>query len=143
MAAAEEKTRGGTIWQCVRCGAQTNRGRRCTRRTCKYADMCWQHVRSLYGVRIAASTLPDAHDGLFATRDFQEEEVIVFYGDPNQNQWLDQWQEQGLTHTDYWLPANADLVRDARSTQSGLGRWVNDCRPVNRPHDCEDTTRAL
>ena len=113
MAAAEAKTRGGTIWDCVRCTAHTAQGVQCSRRTCKYADRCWQHARATWGVRIAPSTLPDAGDGLFATRDFAEGEVIVPYG--GDMRVLDAWEEDDLAGTDYWRQVNHVNLRDARS----------------------------
>ena len=123
-----------TLVQCTRCTAVTKRGTQCTRRTCKYAHMCWQHTISTRGVKIAPSTIPDAGDGLFATRDFERDETVVDYGGTLVS--TETFNGPDYPLSEYGVQINDNWVRDGRSTQSGLGRWVMDCLPVNRPHDC-------
>ena len=131
----DAKRAGGTEWECVQCSAQTKNGQQCSRWTCKYSDMCWQHTMRALGLKIAPSTIPGAGSGLFATRVFAEDSFICEYGGELVPR--DEAEEEDYK-SEYVLAIDDDWVIDAKSTQSGLGRWAVDCLPVNRPQDCED-----
>ena len=66
--------------------------------------------------------------------DFEPNETVVDYGGTLVS--TETFNGPGYPLSEYGVQINANWVRDGRSTQSGLGRWVMDCLPVNRPHDC-------
>ena len=110
--------------ECTRCHAHIANGpRRCSRRTCIYPRYCWQHTQKLDGLKLAPSTLPNTGLGLFATKDFARNELIGPY-----------------TGTISTVPINGPYVLevhrrkfiDAKSTQSCITRYANDCRTVNK-----------
>ena len=115
------KRAGGTEWECVQCSAQTKNGQQCSRWTCKYSDMCWQHTMRALGLKIAPSTIPGAGSGLFATRVFAEDSFICEYGGELVPR--DEAEEEDYK-SEYVLAIDDDWVIDAKSTQSGLGRWA-------------------
>lgn len=55
---------------CERCQGRTKDGQECKRTSCMDSKYCFQHLQSVYGVKIAPSKIPGAGSGLFATRDF-------------------------------------------------------------------------
>ena len=64
--------------QCMRCEGLKRDGSQCTRTTCKHLPMCYQHIGEL-GLRVATSTIPNAGLGLFATRNFNTNEILAPY----------------------------------------------------------------
>jgi len=136
---------GGTIRECVQCRSTKNDGvNRCSRTTCKYAHSCWQHTKYRKGLYLAPSSLGDhAGTGLFANKDFEAGETITKYG----GKLLDE-KEYDQTESVYGIQVGNGKVRDASSTQSGLGRWVNDARDrdINNAtlvKDEDDTTKII
>lgn len=116
-----------TVRDCVRCSALTVRGIRCKRNTCKYTKYCFQHAWKKEGVKIKKSKIPGAGDGLFAAKDFKAGETVADYGGEIINA-----AEHNRRNGNYSLQISRNKFIDGRSTQSGLGRWVNDCRAVTR-----------
>jgi len=113
---------------CTRCAANTSRGTRCTRSTCKYADKCWQHTRQDEGVEIKKdATDPNKGFGLWATRDLPAGKRFRYARSP-----LDEVEPAVVGQWPDWRKAyvfcngNETKCWDARSTQSGLARWVNE-----------------
>lgn len=116
-----------SVRDCVRCEATKADGRRCTRNTCIYPKYCWQHFRSLKRLKLAPSNIPEAGLGLFTTRSFQPLTTIAKYtGNIFSNE---AWAE---SPSDYGVQYSNDTVLDARSTQSAIGRYVNECKAVDR-----------
>ena len=117
---------------CQRCIARKADGRRCSRTTCLYSELCWQHAGRDLGLKIAPSTIPGAGRGLFATRDLPRNYAIR-YGRP-----IDRLTRAEI-HARYpnnqvatYGLCSANRCVDGRSTQSGLARWVNAPRGTNR-----------
>jgi hypothetical protein len=96
----------------------------CKRNTCLYSDFCWQHTRIAKGLKIADSTLPGAGKGLVATKSFKQGDVVAVYGGKDVTV-----AEFEANPSNYAITLDDDLIRDAKSSQSDLGRWSNDCRP--------------
>jgi hypothetical protein len=123
-----------TVYERDRCHAQTKAGTRCKRNTIKYARFCWMHAKSEQGVKIDDSTIPNAGHGLFATRTLPANTKIQ-YGRPQDivpgNTINQRYGANGLGQ---YVACNhaGTLCADARSTQSGLGRWIDDPRNANR-----------
>lgn len=128
---------GGTTWDCVQCSAHKQNGARCTRWTCKYSEMCWQHTRIALGLRIGPSNIAGAGQGLFATRAMQDGHVICTYGGPDDVVVREEAEDDNYV-SNYVLLLDDEFAIDAKSTQSGLGRWAIDCLPVNQGEECED-----
>lgn len=116
---------------CVRCTARKPDGSQCTRRTCKYQGMCWQHSQLRRGLKIAPSTIPGADDGLFATQEFKKGDIVCTYAGNEHKMTVAQYNATEGPH-DYGFQHRSNFVYDGRSTQSGMGRWANDCRVQNR-----------
>jgi hypothetical protein len=64
---------------CNRCTALTKAGSQCQRNTRKQLPYCYQHARSLLGLEIKDSTIPNAGLGVFAAKPFAVHEVITPY----------------------------------------------------------------
>jgi hypothetical protein len=65
--------------QCGQCTHIKPDGARCRNRVCFGTPVCWIHSIKKYGLRVKPSTVPDAGKGLFATKEFQEDDWIVPY----------------------------------------------------------------
>jgi SET domain-containing protein len=64
---------------CHRCEAINKNGARCKKNTCKMLPTCHIHARSLYGLQVKTSTIPESGLGLFARKEFQKNELIAPY----------------------------------------------------------------
>lgn len=59
---------GQEIRHCQRCQATSKTTQsQCRRVTCKIADVCWQHLKSVYHLQVKRSRVPNAGLGLFTT----------------------------------------------------------------------------
>ena len=117
---------------CVRCSAVSRRGRQCSRSTCKYSNLCWQHTQSQLQLKIAPSGIKESGDGLFTLKAIKKGETVTPY--EGKLMTTTEWKQNP---SEYGIQITKNYVIDARSTQSGLGRWANDCRPQNRADgDC-------
>ena len=116
-----------SVRECVRCMARTKNGQRCKRRTCVYAKYCSQHARSILGLYLAKSGIPNSGRGLFTSRQIEKNSRICDYTGllMNLNDYINDKSYYGISIT-------KDLILDARSTQSALGRYTNHCRNTNR-----------
>src|SRR3990172_4537007 len=66
--------------ECAKCIGTTRAGEPCKRRTCQYLPTCFQHSKSIFGVIVKESTIPNAGKGLFAAKEFEPNDLIVDYG---------------------------------------------------------------
>lgn len=117
---------------CDRCHADKKSGGRCTRRTCAYGTYCWQHSRSLLNLRIKKSGIPGAGNGLFTTIDRRKGDTVAEYTGKvvPASKFLDDKYKSA-----YGYQVDKNTVIDAKSTQSALGRYANDCR--SRARGCK------
>ena len=67
-----------SIRECDRCVAIAKSGNRCRLRTCK-GRKCWIHTKKDEGLRIKPSQIPNAGEGLYATKRFAKGERIADY----------------------------------------------------------------
>jgi SET domain-containing protein len=116
-----------TVRECVRCRSNKSSGGRCSRNTCKYAKHCWQHTNSSKKLKIADSHIEEAGVGLYTLKPIRKGRIITPYGGE-----LMASDEFELDPSEYAVHITKHLVLDGRSTQSGLGRYVNDCRTEDR-----------
>jgi hypothetical protein len=65
---------------CAQCEAVGLNGARCRRRVCIWLPYCWQHAKADFGVAVAPSKVLPGSTGMYATRDFARNEMIVPYG---------------------------------------------------------------
>lgn len=116
---------GTIVMPTQRCTADNKRGTQCKSLTTK-GQHCWNHLRSITGLRIKASTIPLAGMGLYAERDFPAGTHIADYtGDILT---LRQASDGGP----YCLQLNSRTCIDASRTNSASGRWANDPRGSDR-----------
>ena len=116
-----------SIVECVRCSATKTNGGRCTRTTCIYPGLCWQHFRAKNGLKLAPSQILNSGLGLFTTRPVQPYRKIADYTGEiwNDADWAN-------SPSDYGIQYDEDHTLDARSTQDGIARYANECRAENR-----------
>lgn len=116
--------------ECVRCAGRKRDGGRCSRRTCLYSKYCFQHAQKKKHLSIKNSTIPRAGKGLFAAADLPRGTRIPYKGEMMTRQQVDErypGDELGEYVLCFGRGRNQRCV-DARSTQSGLGRYANDNR---------------
>lgn len=118
----------GTITECAQCKGKTKTtGARCKRTTCKIADYCYQHLASELNLQVKKSAIPGAGMGLFTLIDRKKGENIIEYAGEKRAQAVFD-KEPSV----YGFSMNKNLVIDARSTQSSVARYANDCRASNK-----------
>ena len=124
-----------TTRECARCGAQKAEGGRCTRSTCKWGPQCWQHSRKNFGLTLRKSNIPGAGLGLFALKDFDVKDTVAEYNgriiDHKTHEALDSGYSIKYTGA-LSEPESKWKYIDGSSTQTGLGRYANNCRRRNR-----------
>jgi len=115
---------------CKQCAAETDEEQRCKNRTCKYSKFCWIHTRKLTGFTLGKSGIPNSGTGLFAWKDIPAGKVLLEYKGERITKKAYDERDSGYG-VGYKTRTGRDMVVDARDTQSGLGRYANDCRPAN------------
>lgn len=131
-----------TEYDTVRCAAYTkrgpNKGKQCYNRTTIYAEMCRAHTAALKGLIIGDSNIPKAGRGLFTTRFLPARTTVCAYKGNRLS--VEQYKK---SNSGYGILREDGMVIDATSTQSSLGRWLNDCDGDNkakgrcRDNNCE------
>lgn len=117
-----------TVRECDRCQAIIpSTGLRCKRRTCLYYKYCFQHAQSILGLKIAKSSIPGAGKGLIATKTFRKGARIAEYGGDRLSP-AEYNKTEGIFGLAVKKRNGVKEIIDAKSTQSGFGRWPNDCR---------------
>ena len=117
-----------SVRECTQCEANTKSGARCKRKTCIYAAYCYQHTRSILGLYISQSSIPNSGLGLYTAKAIKKGKKVADYTGVIVG--TKAWNEGG--EGDYGVQLNKREVLDARSTQTALGRYANDCRDRNR-----------
>lgn len=123
-------------WDCRQCTTVTN-GKRCKRTTCKYSHHCWQHTQKRKGVTIQDSAIKGAGTGLFATREIPKNSIVTYADKGRDFLTVSELQRRYPNPSrppTYALCKNNrpdGLCADARSTQSGIARYINH-RPRSR-----------
>jgi len=112
---------------CVQCSATNKNGGRCSRRTCKYSDLCFQHTKKNKQLQVKTSGIQESGQGLYTTKRIKKGEKITDYGGKFKTK-----AEYDQTDSGYGIHFNQNLVLDGFSTQHGLGRYANDCRRENK-----------
>ena len=116
-----------SIKECVRCSAATKLGNQCKINTCKYSEFCWQHTKQLFDLGIKPSAIPNAGSGLFTYKEIPANKTICMYkGD------ILTRETYNANNSGYGVSISNGRVIDAKSTQSCLGRYANNCRPVDK-----------
>ncbi len=112
---------------CVRCSAETRRGTRCKNTTCMYSEFCRAHTIQLFNLVLRNSTIPDSGKGLVTTVAIPPKTRIAKYtGD------IKTIEEYRADPSGYAVNIPRGRVVDARSTQSGIARYANHCRTINK-----------
>lgn len=116
-----------SVNECAQCSAQTRAGSRCKSRTCKYADYCWIHTKSLLQLGLRTSSIPASGTGLFTYIDIPPKRIICAYKGENIPQ-----EQYNTSNSGYGVAIPRERVIDGKSTQSSLGRYANHCRPEDK-----------
>lgn len=119
-----------TVRECQRCKFQLSNGRRCSRNTCLYSSYCWQHGRKKKGLSVKDSRIQGAGKGLFAARDLPRGYLIPYKGVHMTRREIDRLYPGDMT-AQYVYCVNSRHCYDAKSTQSGYGRWANHSQRPN------------
>lgn len=128
-----------SVRDCSRCVGIKKDTKRCTRRTCKIAHKCFQHLRIEDGLAVKKSKILGAGLGLFATTEFpfhphlKNQVTIAKYNIVSE--FMNQAPLKKGQATDYTWCADKKERRcfSATSTQSTVGRYCNACdRPKHR-----------
>jgi SET domain-containing protein len=95
--------------------------------------MCHIHTKLKRGLVLKKSGVPRGGIGLFTLKDIEKGELICEYKGDRVKQ-----SEYDKTDSVYGVQlAGTDKVIDAASTQSTIGRYINDCRSTNKTkHHC-------
>ena len=118
----------GTVRECTQCAAFTKKGKRCSRKTCKYESYCAQHTKQQRKLQVKPSQIPNAGDGLYTLKRIPKGQNITEYkGDLITDK---QYDKRGSKYG-IQMPEG---VLDGRSTQSSLGRWSNHCRKRDKKY---------
>jgi len=122
--------KGIVVMPSQRCTATNRNGAHCKQRTAR-GQFCWNHLRSIRGLRIKKSAhLPGAGMGLHADRDLPQGLSIDYTGDRVP---LESDSDGG----NYFLEIAQGVAIDAARTNSGDGRWVNDPRGSDKEANCD------
>jgi len=119
---------------CDQCAANTNSGARCLNRTCKIADLCWLHLKTQKGFAVKPSSVAGAGQGLYTLKEIKVSRAEKARGKPIMKYGGEELTRAQLDarypdiDTQYVLKINNNKYLDGRSTQSGLGRYVNSCQ---------------
>ena len=129
-----------SIRDCNQCTGITKGGARCSRRTCMISNVCWQHLQSTLGLKVANSNLAGAGKGLFTLREIKRRPG----DDRSRDVFIIEYKGERLTRAEvenryqghvgeYVLCPDAAHCIDASSTQSTVARYVNGCdKPGSR-----------
>lgn len=126
---------------CDRCTASTAARRRCKLTTCKYGPKCWIHTKKDDGLQVKPSTIPNAGDGLFATRLIPKHTMFAYSGKRVAENRLNGmgrgagrgWGRQFLPYSISVGRGRQRIVYDACRTNDNVARYVNDPRGTNLP----------
>ena len=111
-----------------RCTANTKSRKQCKARTAM-GQFCWNHLRSMRGLRIKKSSVPGGGMGLHAARALPANHRVDYTGDRVA---LD-----GTNGGSYYLQLSSHSGIDAARTNAGEGRWINDPRGTAAAANCE------
>jgi len=111
-----------------RCTADNKKGTQCKARTAM-GQYCWTHLRTITGLRIKKSTIPNGGMGLFAARNLRSYSRIDYTGD--------RIALNGDIGGSYFLELTKKLGIDAARTNAGEGRWINDPRGTAQRANCQ------
>ena len=112
-----------SIRQVVRCVAHTKSGKQCSRRTAK-TELCYQHLDSKYHLKIKASHIKAAGQGLYTTIARKKDSNLAPYSGAHV-----QTQDKDFGG-DYVLQIrkHPPTFIDARESTAGAGRFSNNAR---------------
>lgn len=125
---------------CDRCTASTAARRRCRLNTCKYGPKCWIHTKKDDGLQVKPSTIPNAGDGLFATRLIPKDTTFGYTGKRAKESSVSSqgrgagrgWGRQYLPYSIRVGRGRNKIVIDACQTNDHVARYVNDPRGTNK-----------
>lgn len=128
------KKRSQAVIECQQCNSNRKGTRiRCKKRTCRIADVCWQHLKLQKNLRIKKSTIRGAGYGLFTTKPLKANVIIDNYKRNLPVMTRKQIETQypgGIVAQYVWCNRNLTQCIDAKSTQANVARYSNACDAV-------------
>lgn len=124
-----------TIRTCVQCNFIKQNGERCKLKACTTPEFCWIHFKKIYNLRVKPSQIERAGKGLFTEKDIENNEELGEYKGEKLSKKEINKRYPGNTLGQYAIHISAGKNKnkyiDARSTQSNVFRYANDCRGTN------------
>ena len=108
---------------CEQCQAITKNGTRCKLHTCRTLKYCWIHLKSIDGLQIKTSEVPDAGLGLFSTKKRpysknKADPTITYYSS-------DRISDNPNERSDYILEVSDNQYLDSENPNNFVGRYIN------------------
>lgn len=104
--------------ECDQCHAKTKYGRRCRRTTCIQYPYCWMHMKTIYGVQVKNSEIPNAGKGLFATKSVKKNKTVAHYSSKEVSTQVDK-------NSKYVLQLGPRRFLDSQNKLNFVGRYIN------------------
>ena len=89
--------------------------------------MLGSSIRLVAGLQVKSSTIKAAGKGLYTARPFKKGEKVADYGGSVISQ-----EQYAKSPSGYGIHLNKDQILDGKSTQSGIGRYANNCKTENK-----------
>ena len=130
-----------------RCSYVKENHSRCKNRVSIGLDLCWQHTRKQYHIRVGKSNIPHAGNGLFAYNPVLGENDIVFrandficlYNGETINE-AEVEERYGENNTaPYTFKVQKDVFEDAAISR-GIGSLINNSRNSGHRNNCRITS---
>ncbi len=132
-----------TTRTCARCTyIIPSTGMQCKLNACTTGPRCWQHTKIVEGVRVKRSSIPQAGLGLFASRPFAPNEFVSTYGGEQVTEAQLRQRYENTPYAPfgvYTMEVGRDRYVDARNSNSGNARYINDARGTNKTNNTRIT----
>jgi hypothetical protein len=92
-----------------------------------YSEFCRVHTKQIFDLVLKPSGIPGAGTGLFTTVAIGKNKNIARYTGQ-----VKSLEEYNVNPSGYAVALSRGRVLDAASTQAGIARYANDCRPKNK-----------
>jgi SET domain-containing protein len=131
---------------CARCTYVIPKtGIRCKLNACTTGPRCWQHTKIVEGVRVKQSTVPQAGLGLFASRSFTPNQFVSTYSGEEMTEAQLRQRYENTPYGPfgvYTMEVGRDRYVDARNSNSGNARYINDARGTGKSNNTRITKSA-
>jgi hypothetical protein len=119
--------------ECQQCEAFSANGRQCSRQTCKFVPLCWQHALKLLHLKVGASCIERAGEGLFAWDPSRANDAVIFQSGAticeyqgeslSNNEFARRYPRENLT-APYAIPSSPNNIIDS-ACRRGIASFIN------------------